>query len=176
MPKRLFRKYLPSPERVRSHRSLGFLRHVLGDPNLWHINRHSLAAAAFIGVFCAFLPIPLQMAVAALLAIRFQANLPLSLVLVWLTNPVTWVPVFFLTYRIGAWILGLPVSPPEHVSVGWMLQQLPPLWLGSVLCGLLLGGLSFGAVKLAWRISVSRKWERRRRRRARRQATSSRPS
>lgn len=173
MPKRLFRKYLPSPESVRQHRSLGFLRHVLGNPNLWHINRHSLAAAAFVGVFVALLPIPMQMAVAALLAIRFQANLPLSVVLVWLTNPLTWVPVFFLTYRIGAWVLGLPVAPPENVSVNWMLRQLGPLWVGSVLSGLVLGWLSYWLVKVTWRISVGRRWERRRRRR---QQDVSRPS
>ena len=85
MPKRLFRKYLPSPDRLKGHKSLSFLGGVLSDPNLWHINRHSLAGAAFIGVFTGLLPIPLQMGLAALLAVRFHCNLPLSVVLVWIS-------------------------------------------------------------------------------------------
>ena len=51
MPKRIFRKYLPKPDRLREHKALSFLGEVLSDPNLWHINRRSLAGAAFIGVF-----------------------------------------------------------------------------------------------------------------------------
>ncbi|MGJ3256527.1 MAG: DUF2062 domain-containing protein, partial [Alcanivorax sp.] len=100
MPKRIFRKYLPKPDRLREHKALSFLGEVLADPNLWHINRRSLAGAAFIGVFTALLPIPLQMGLAALLAVRFHCNLPLSVVLVWISNPVTSVPVFHFTYRI----------------------------------------------------------------------------
>ncbi|MDF1781044.1 MAG: DUF2062 domain-containing protein [Alcanivoracaceae bacterium] len=162
MPKRLFRKYLPTPERIRENKSLSFLGAVLGDPNLWHVNRHSLAGAAFIGVFTAFLPIPAQMMVAAILAVRFKCNMPLSLLLVWITNPLTIAPVFYFTYRIGAWIMGMPPHVPEHVSFVWLVEQLGPLWLGSVLSGLLLGVIAWGSVKLVWRFSVVRKWQKRR--------------
>ena len=161
MPKRLFRKYLPSPERIKANKSLAFLGTVLADPNLWHINRHSLAGAAFIGVFSAFLPIPAQMMLAAVLAVRFKCNLPLSVLLVWITNPLTIAPVFYFTYRIGAWLLGMPPHVPEHVTITWLVEQLAPLWLGSVLCGLILGTTSWGVVKLIWRLSVVRRWQQR---------------
>ena len=167
MPKRLVRKYLPSPEQIRKNRNLRFLGSVLGNPNLWHINRHSLAWAAFIGIFCALLPIPLQMVVAAILAVRLKANLPLSILLVWFTNPVTYVPVFYFTYRVGAWLLGQSVVKPDDVEFAWFLEQLIPLWLGSVACGLVFGVLGFAAVKLGWRLAVVRSWNRRQRRRAR---------
>jgi len=149
MPKRLFRRYLPSPDKVRQNRSLGFLGALLSDPNLWHVNRHSLAGAAFIGIFASLVPIPLQMLLAAILAIRFKCNLPLSLVLVWWTNPLTMVPVFYFTYRVGAWILGMPIMPPDKVSFAW---------LGSILCGLILGGLFWVMTKLIWRLTVARSW------------------
>jgi len=161
MPKRLFRKYLPSPDRIRENKSLSFLGTVLADPNLWHINRHSLAGAAFIGVFSAFLPIPTQMMVAGILAVRFKCNLPLSVLLVWITNPLTIAPVFYFTYRIGAWMLGMPAHVPDQVTVAWLVEQLAPLWLGSVLTGLLLGLASWGVIKLIWRMSVVRKWQQR---------------
>ena len=117
MPKRIFRKYLPTPERIRQTKSLSFLGEVLSDPNLWHINRRSLAGAAFIGIFSGLLPIPLQMGLAALLAVRFHCNLPLSIMLVWISNPVTYVPIFYFTYRIGAWLLGMPPHSGEGITV-----------------------------------------------------------
>jgi uncharacterized protein (DUF2062 family) len=162
MPKRLFRKYLPSPEKIRHSKSLSFLGALLTDPNLWHINRHSLAGAAFIGIFSAFLPIPMQMGVAAILAVRFKCNLPLSVVLVWITNPLTMAPVFYFTYRVGAWLLGEPGHMPEHVTFAWLFEQLVPLWLGSLLTGLILAATAWGMVKLVWRLSVVRKWQQRR--------------
>ncbi|MGB1220721.1 MAG: DUF2062 domain-containing protein [Alcanivoracaceae bacterium] len=165
MPKHLFKKYLPSPESIRRNRSLHFLGEMLTDPNLWHINRHSLAGAAFIGIFCALLPIPLQMVVAAVLALRFKCNLPLSMLLVWFTNPLTYVPVFYFTYRVGAWMLGSAVSAPESVNVAWLLEQLIPLWLGSVACGLVFGLLGWATVKVTWRYAVVRSWRKRQRRR-----------
>jgi len=158
MPKRMFKKYLPSPEKIRQNRSLGFLGALLSDPNLWHINRRSLAGAAFIGIFSSLVPIPMQMVLAAILAIRFRCNLPLSVVLVWFTNPLTMVPVFYFTYRVGAWILSMPIVPPKHVSFAWLIEQMLPLWLGSILSGLVLGGLSWLAVKLIWRLAIIRSW------------------
>ena len=41
-----------------------------------------------VGLFVALMPIPLQMAVAAAIAILVRSNLPISVSLVWLTNPV----------------------------------------------------------------------------------------
>ncbi|EKF75225.1 hypothetical protein A11A3_04575 [Alcanivorax hongdengensis A-11-3] len=172
MPKRIFRKYLPSPERFKDHKSLRFLGEVLSDPNLWHINRRSLAGAAFIGVFTGLLPIPMQMGVAALLAVRFHCNLPLSVILVWISNPITWVPIFYFTYRIGAWMLGLPPHGGEGITVAWFVEQLVPLWVGSLTCAVLFGALSYMAVKVAWRLAVIRSWQQRARRRFRRRNAS----
>ncbi|MDX1803647.1 MAG: DUF2062 domain-containing protein [Alcanivorax sp.] len=165
MPKRLFRKYLPSPERLKDHKSLRFLGAVLSDPNLWHINRRSLAGAAFIGVFTGLLPIPLQMGVAALLAVRFHCNLPLSVILVWISNPLTWVPVFYFTYRVGAWMMGLPPHSGNDITVAWFFEQLVPLWLGSVTCAVFFGALSYLLVKISWRLAVIRSWQLRAQRR-----------
>lgn len=167
MPKRIFRKYLPKPERLREHKSLSFLGEVLSDPNLWHINRRSLAGAAFIGIFAGLLPIPLQMGLAALLAVRFHCNLPLSVVLVWISNPVTYVPIFYFNYRIGAWMLGMPAHSSDTITVAWFVEQLVPLWVGSVFCAVVFGGAAFMIVKIAWRLAVIRSWNLRARNRQR---------
>ncbi len=167
MPKRIFRKYLPKPERLREHKSLSFLGEVLSDPNLWHINRRSLAGAAFIGIFAGLLPIPLQMGLAAILAVRFHCNLPLSVMLVWISNPVTYVPIFYFNYRIGAWLLGMPPHSDQAITVAWFVEQLVPLWLGSTLCALVFGGAAYVTVKVAWRLAIIRSWNLRARNRER---------
>ncbi len=167
MPKRIFRKYLPKPERLREHKSLSFLGEVLSDPNLWHINRRSLAGAAFIGIFSGLLPIPLQMGLAALLAVRFHCNLPLSVVLVWISNPVTYVPIFYFNYRVGAWLMGMPPHSGDAITVSWFVEQLVPLWLGSSISALVCGGAAYITVKVAWRLAVIRSWNLRARNRER---------
>jgi uncharacterized protein (DUF2062 family) len=97
---------------ARSHQYQGtqvitFLGTLLHDPNLWHLNRHSVARAMAVGLFAAFIPIPLQMLVAAILAITVRGNMPIAISLVWLTNPIT-MPVFICTYMTGAWLMNVP--------------------------------------------------------------------
>ncbi len=177
MPRQFFRKNLPDPERLRRHKSLRFLGDLLADPNLWHINRRSLAGAAFIGIFSGFMPIPFQMLLAALLALQFRCNLPFSVVLAWFSNPFTYVPIFYFTYQLGSRVLNISVPPPGETGISlkrltdfeWMLDNLPalwqflvPLWVGSLLAGLIGGALAWLIVRLGWRLIVARSWRLRR--------------
>ena len=139
------------------------------------MNRHSIAGAAFIGLFCAFIPLPFQMLFAAALAIAFRCNLPLSMALVWISNPVTFTPIFYFTYRLGAWLLNMEVSVDQiELSWDWLIENLDdigyPLLFGSLLCGWVAGVTGFVLVRVAWRLHVLRRWkERQTRRQARRQ-------
>ena len=79
MPRRLFKRYMPDPEDLKGHPTLRHLGQVLHDPNLWHLNRHSVSRAMAMGLFAAFIPIPMQMLLAASLAVISRANLPISI-------------------------------------------------------------------------------------------------
>ncbi|HID01254.1 MAG TPA: DUF2062 domain-containing protein [Piscirickettsiaceae bacterium] len=166
MPRKLFKKYTPHPDKIRKHKSLGWLGKWLGNPAIWHLHRHAVAKAFFIGLFWMTIPIPWQMIAAALTAIVLRANLPLSVVLVWISNPLTMPPIFYFNYRVGCWILGCEAQQVEWSmdpdKLATLLTQIgEPLYLGSVVVGFILGAISYVAIQLFWRWHVVRAWKRR---------------
>ncbi|MCB1698218.1 MAG: DUF2062 domain-containing protein [Pseudomonadales bacterium] len=174
MPKKALKSLMPSAARIREIKSL----HVLGDwiyaTNLWHLNRYSASMAFFVGLFVAFMPIPGQMPVAALLALLLRCNLPISICLVWITNPLTMPALFFMAYQVGALIINVPLAPMAfELSFDWLGSQLAHIWqpflLGCLICGLFFGCLGYFVVSLLWRWRVSVHWRERKRRRALRQ-------
>ncbi|WP_036191152.1 DUF2062 domain-containing protein [Marinobacter lipolyticus] len=167
MPKKFMKRYLPTPDRVRAMESLRFLGDILHEPNLWHINRHSVSRAFLVGIFLGFIPMPFQMLAAAFFAIWFNANLPLSVVLVWISNPLTMPPMFYFNYKIGAWILNRPVLNFEfQLSWSWISERILdigiPLYLGSLIIGTLSACVAYLSIQYLWRRKVRSDWQERR--------------
>lgn len=173
MPRRTLRRFLPQPHFIREHRSLRWLSALLHDPNLFHLNRRSVSLAAFVGVFVGFQPLPMHMLAAAALAVWLRCNITLAVVCVWVSNPLTLPALLFLQYELGAKLLGISIDA-SHVewSVEWLEQSLhevwEPLFLGSVLSGLVAAGFAWGGTRLLWRTVVQLRWRARRRARAHR--------
>jgi uncharacterized protein len=167
MARRLIRRYLPDLDVIRNHKSLRFFGTWLHDPNLWHLNRNSVAKGFAIGLFWAFMPLPFQSIPSAALAIYFRANLPISVALVWITNPFTLAPVFFFCYQIGAWILQTPPQPIAlEGSWGWVGEGILRVWqpflLGCFVVSISLSLIGYYGMQGLWRWHVVRDWERRR--------------
>ena len=176
MPRKHFRKYLPSHESVRNNKHIarfgGFLRH----PNLWHLNRHSVAGGVAVGMFSGLVPGPLQMLTAALLAVPLRVNLPVALVTTLYTNPFTIGPLYLLAYLIGRLIMGgegAPLSPPPEMEwsrlgasleafLDWVLSMGAPLAVGLLALALALAALGYACVQIGWRAYVIRAWRQRR--------------
>ncbi len=170
MPKKFFKRWMPNHETVRNHKSLQFLGTLLHDPNLFHLNRKSVPGAFSIGLFCAFIPVPFQMAIAAVLAIWSRVNLPISVGLVWLTNPVTMPPVFYFCYKLGTWLLGMPAHAVKfEVSLTWLISEIEavgaPLLFGSLVTGAVCAVTANLLIRLIWRLAVARTWQARSKRR-----------
>ena len=98
------RKLIPSRNKLREFSALRPVAHLLNHPELWHLNRRGVSGAAFVGLFSAFIPVPSQMLLAAIIAIYVRVNLPISVALVWITNPITIPPMIYGSYRVGAWV------------------------------------------------------------------------
>ncbi|MFT4518518.1 MAG: hypothetical protein ACI9JM_000899 [Halioglobus sp.] len=176
MPKKTLKMLVPSRARVRSIKSLQMLGDWVYAANLWHINRYSASMAFFVGLFVAFMPIPGQMVIAALLAVLFRCNLPLSISLVWVTNPLTMPAIFFLSYKVGALIVDVPLQDIEfELSFYWLSHSLSAIWkpflLGCLICGLFFGCLGYFVINQLWRYRVIYYWNERKLRRAQKKAS-----
>jgi len=175
--RRFLKKWLPDHATLQRERSLRWLSVWLHHPHLWHLNRHTVAKGVAIGLLINFLPIPLQILWAALLAFWCRANVPIAIMLTWINNPFTFIPINFFIYQAGAWLLGektplsavpsLPewhwngVSTFAHEFFTWFLSLgkaylvgLPIICLGSAMLGYCL-------VHIIWRLMIS--WQRQQR-------------
>ena len=155
MPKKLIQRYMPNKEKLHQQRALRIFGKLLHDGHLWHLNRRTVPKAVAIGLFCAFMPIPFQMVLAAAAAILWRANIPISVMLVWFTNPITIPPIFYGCYKVGAFILQQPVKVSEMVfSLEWIGEQFGHIWqpllLGSLICGLIAGLLGYTIITYLW--------------------------
>ncbi|MGH8494072.1 MAG: DUF2062 domain-containing protein [Moraxellaceae bacterium] len=182
MPKHLIRRYLPEPEKLIRHPSLRFMGNRLADPSLWHLNRRSAAGAVFWGLFCSMLPMPLQMVPATALALLFRVNLPLTVALVWISNPITALPLLWLACWVGSLLLGQPM--PTVTELGSWLSSLgiaghhspqlsrylAPVALGALCTGFTMACTGYLLMRLFWRWHVVRAWRQRQQARKNRQA------
>jgi uncharacterized protein len=172
MPKKLIRRWLPTTESSGSRRVKRWLGPVLDDPNLLHLNRHSVSAAFFVGLFCGFLPIPGQTVLAAILALWLRCNLPISLILLWISNPVTFPPLMILLYKLGTWLMGSEQSAvlfDFSWSWSWFVEHSAsiylPIILGGLVAGLLAGLVGYFGIQGIWRWKVNSNWRARNARR-----------
>ena len=181
--KNIFKKYIPAPHTITENRWLQKLGPRIKDPNLWHLNRRSVSAGIFAGVLCAFIPLPLQIFVAIFLCFIIHGNLPISVASTWVSNPFTYIPLYYFCYEVGALIIGVPMDlagNPIRVNfdlilsdfdgfmkqlaeLGW--KAIGPLFLGCFIVGIISSTLSFVAIRLLWRLHIYRAWQRRRERR-----------
>ena len=163
MPRRYLKRIMPDHKTMREHPHLQRFGQRLTEPKLWHLNRRSIAFGLALGLFVGFMPILGQMFVAAALAIMARVNLPIAVMAVWITNPITMGPIYFIAYQIGAAMLTLPVG--EHaftMSWEWFTHEFVAIWqpllLGSFILGTAAAILGILFVRICWRVLVIRNW------------------
>ena len=127
-------------------------------PSLWSYRRKILAMSVAVGFFAAFMPIPFQMPVAGIVAVLLEVNLPIAMAAVWISNPITMVPMFLIAYKVGAWLTQSPDLPELVFSWQGMLELLPQIWMpfltGCVICGLLAAVVGYFLVMLIWYLAT----------------------
>ena len=160
MPRRFFRKFSVKRERLRNQWWLAPFDHLLHDPNFWTIRRRTVVPAFALGLFVSYLPFPGHMLTAALLAVALRVNIPIAVTSVWVSNPLTIGPMFYLAYEVGQQLLGKTPQPFEfEMSFAWLLDGFiyiwQPLLLGSVLLGAILSLIGYIVLDILWRTSIA---------------------
>ena len=160
---------LPTRESLTQHPFLGAFAHRLNEPFLWHFGRRTVARSVGYGLFVSFFPIPIHMLLVLPIALLRRLNLAVLVAAIWVSNPVTIVPMFYFAYRVGLLFTG-PVAgamDTTHFSLEWAtlattLRDIwPPLFLGCTLCGLVLGVVARWVVDALWCSAIRRRWRRR---------------
>jgi len=167
MPRKLIKKYMPGIQQIKKTAGIPrVLANHMHHPSLWHFNRRSVAKAVAIGLFCTWLPIPFQTILAALLAIVLYANLPLSVILVFISNPLTMPAMFYFAYQVGCTLLGIDRHHLEFtMTVEWVSQIIKyswkPLLTGSLVLAISSSLFSYVLVRGLWRLAIVLRWRRR---------------
>jgi uncharacterized protein (DUF2062 family) len=162
--KRWLKRITPDRHQISSQRHLKIFGTLLQDPNLWHLNRRSVSGAVAIGLFVMYLPPMGQMVLAAAAAVLLRVNLPISVALVWLTNPITIPPMYYFSYLVGSWILGQPTAAFQvDFWLEWRnwLEVVAPLTVGGLVCGTICSVTGYMATQALWRWNLMRQIRRR---------------
>lgn len=160
MPRRFFKRILPDPHKIQNASFMRPLKSFTTNRQLWTSKRRNIVWGLAIGIFCGFQPIPAHTMLAVLLAIVFRANLPMAVVSTLISNPITMVPLYYLGYKIGCAILGIPdlelptdVSSFERIKSllqhGWL-----PVYFGNFVTGLFFSLLSSFSLNEFWKWAV----------------------
>lgn len=158
MLRQWLRRKMPSQETLRQHKTLALFGERLLEPDYWFCNRHSAAVAVAAGLFAAWLPLPMHTLVAIALALIFKGYLPLAIAMVWVNNPLTLAPMFYLAYRVGARLLGSPEIDFAGSLEEEALALALPLFTGCLLLGLGSALLGWLLTRLGWRWKIQLSW------------------
>ena len=125
---------------------------------------HRIALSVAVGIFITWTPtIGLQMMLTIALCFLLRANKLVGVPFVWISNPLTIVPIYVPNYVVGCWILGrTPTDAWKNLTaassfstgfwsraVDWFDAIKPifvELWIGSLAVGLVLGVMTYFTV------------------------------
>ena len=180
VPRKLLTKIVPDAEMLHAKlhgkwytRPFDFLWH---DPALWYIGRRGTCKAIALGAFICCLPVPGHMVMAVLGALYWRINMPVAVAAVWINNPLTFGPIYYLGFVIGRFLLN-PLHPTrdahDPVNQAIHLPELAHIWrrveellLGSVVEGVIFAIVAYLLFDVAWRLSIRGRWKLRRLERA----------
>jgi uncharacterized protein (DUF2062 family) len=129
--------------RLRHRRWWRRLSRPLFDRRLWLPCRDTVASGLAIGLFFSVMLMPFQTLPAAVLAMRFRANVPFAVAATWFSNPLTTPAILFGQFRLGQWMRDtLAVPMPEFLTaVHFQAPGVGMLNAASFILGMLTSGV-----------------------------------
>ena len=166
MPRGLFRKITPRSETLLNHWALRPFQRFLSDPRLWSLQRRTVTPAFGAGLAICFVPLPIHIPLAALVAIVSRIHIPTIMLSLFAVNPLTMVPAYLLAYKVGVLVTGAHERRFKfHMSWDWVQHGLGPMWkpflIGCGVTGVLVGLIGYLTLDIIWRYSVRKRYRER---------------
>lgn len=148
------------------------LRPWLDSHDVFSFTREPLARGIAFGMLCGLIPGPLQVLGSLGLCVWLRGNVIAAALAPAYTNPLTIVPLYWLAFQIGAFLLpGQQVMPPFVVPHGdftqwvsglgqWMTALGWPLLLGLPVLAILLAANAYALVQVFFLLPVIRRAKR----------------
>lgn len=122
-------------------------------------SRKMVSKGVFIGLFIAFIPMPMQMLAVVSLMPFTRFNVPIAISMCWLSNPFTMPPMYYMEYLTGSFILGMETTPVE-MTLEWFSQNIGnifiPLYVGTAFYSIFGSSIAYYLVNRLWRSSVKK--------------------
>lgn len=155
---------LRHPRQRRKGRIREWLGSRIHNRDLWRFRRNPVANGLAGGLFFSMLPLPMQSLFAAAVGMARGWNLPAAIVATWVSNPITYVPMFIAAkgsvmgvyHLFGAEPAIRNLTPAAVKDLNWKdfcalaAHAGPELLLGYVLVGLASAIAGFALVHSFW--------------------------
>lgn len=157
--KSFLKKNIPSKKQLQEHGNISYFGKKLYDNDLWKLTRRKSAQGVAIGCFWAMFPFPVQTLLSALTAIWLRANLPLAVICVWISNPVTIPPLYYLAYKLGSILLDQPIALLSfELSIYWFTETFTVIWkpliLGCLFLGICSASIAYIVIQILWKFML----------------------
>ena len=124
------------------------------------INRRSVSRGVWIGLFWGFIPMPMQMLGVMSTTPFIRFNVPIAISMVWLSNPFTMPPMYYMEYLTGNFILGRKGLADIELTMDWFSQNwdaiIVPLYVGTSFYSIVVSTLIYFLINGLWIKSVKR--------------------
>ena len=124
------------------------------------INRKSISRGVFLGLFIAFIPMPMQMLAVIMFTPFFKFNVPIAISLVWITNPFTMPFVYYIEYKTGVFLLNRKSLENIELTLNWFSNNwdniVIPLYVGTIPYSVFISIFFYYLINILWISSVKR--------------------
>jgi len=144
---------------TKSEKLKAFIKKAKVAPEFLAANRKMISRGVVLGVFIAFIPMPMQMAAVLLFMPIFRFNVPVALAIAWLSNPITMPPMYYIEYELGSFLLGIQPQPVE-LTIEWFSNNMDaiflPLYFGTLIFSIVGSISAYFIVNYFWKLSACR--------------------
>lgn len=170
------RRHMPTREQMAENKYLRPIAHRFLTPELWRFTRRSVPRGVALGLFAGFI-IPVgQIFLAAFMALPARANVPLSALMTFVTNPFTFPFWALVANKLGSFILKVDLAATggaaqNEITSGrwaWLIEMFEGVGVtvlvtifGFIVMAVVGAAIGYLLAGVVWRFVVARKRQRR---------------